>query len=116
MKREEDEPLWGLLGHSSVPKVSPFFARNVVRKIRQERPGTAPSRWWQARWFVPTTAFAAALIAAFSLHTQMPRHAPVQSDGDTISLVDPQDGDLMADIDDLMDSDDSPTLEDSVLL
>ena len=39
MKREEDEKLWDLLGRSAEPKVSPFFARNILRKIREAQGG-----------------------------------------------------------------------------
>ena len=116
MKREEDEKLWDLLGHSAEPKVSPFFARNVVRKIREAR-GEAPARpWWHLRWAVPAAGVAVAIIAAFSLRVQMPKPSPSEPGGDSVAMSEAQDGDLVADLDDLFASDDSNSLDDSVLL
>lgn len=116
MKREEDEKLWDLLGHSAEPKVSPFFARNVVRRIREAQ-GEAPARsWWHLRWAVPAAGVAVAVIAAFSLRVQMPHQSHSDSGGDPVALSEAQDGDLITDLDDLFASDDSNSLDDSVLL
>jgi hypothetical protein len=116
MKREEDEKLWDLLGHSAEPKVSPFFARNVVRKIRQAQ-GEAPARpWWNLRWAVPAAGVAVAIIAAFSLRVQMPKQSHSDPGGDSVAMAEAQDGDLITDLDDLFASDDSNSLDDSVLL
>ena len=116
MRREEDEKLWGLLGHSADPKVSPFFARNVARKIREAQ-GEAPARpWWHLRWAVPAAGVAVAVIAAFSLRVQMPEQRHSDSLGDALAMSEAQDGDLMADLDDLVASDDSNSLDDAVLL
>lgn len=116
MRREEDEKLWDLLGHSAEPKVSPFFARNVVRKIREAQ-GEAPARpWWSLRWLVPAAGVAVAIIAAFSLRVQMPDRSHSDSPGDALTMSEAQDNDLMTDLDDLVASDDSNSLEDGVLL
>ena len=116
MRREEDENLWDLLGHSAEPKVSPFFSRNVLRKIREAQ-GEAPARpWWHLRWAVPAAGVAVAVIAAFSLRVQMPVRAQPDSGGDLVAMSESQDNDLMADLDDLVASDDSISLDDSVLL
>jgi hypothetical protein len=114
MKREEDEKLWDLLGHSAEPKVSPFFARNVVRKIREARGETPARPWWHLRWAVPAAGMAVAVIAAFSLRVQMPQQS--HSDGDLVAMSEAQDGDLITDLDDLFASDDSNSLDDTVLL
>ena len=37
MRREDDQELWDLLGKSATPEVSPFFARNVVRQVREQQ-------------------------------------------------------------------------------
>lgn len=116
MKREEDEKLWDLLGHSADPKVSPFFSRNVLRKIREAQGEAPPSRWWNLRWLVPTAGVAVALIAALSLRMQTPGHNPSQARANVLALSEAQDGDLMADLDDLVGSDDSNSLDDAVLL
>jgi hypothetical protein len=116
MKREEDEKLWDLLGHSAEPSVSPFFARNVVRKIREARGEPVPRRWWNLRWLVPAAGVAVAVIATLSLRIQMPKPSHADPRGDTLALSEAQDADLMTDLDDLISSDDSNSWEDSVLL
>ena len=56
----ENDALWKLLGKASHREVSPFFARNVLREIRQtETP--AKCGWHLPRWLAPA-AFAAILI------------------------------------------------------
>jgi hypothetical protein len=116
MKREEDEQLWDLLGHSAEPAVSPFFARNVLRKIREAQ-GEAPARsWWSLRWLVPAAGVAVAVIAAVSLRFQMPVRTHSESRGNVLALSEAQDIDLIADLDDLVSGDDSNSLDDSVLL
>ncbi len=116
MRREEDEKLWDLLGHSAEPKVSPFFARNVVRKIREAQ-GEAPERpWWHLRWAVPAAGVAVAVVAALLLRVQVPESNHSDSRGDGVVMSEAQDGDLITDLDDLFASDDSNSLEDGVLL
>jgi hypothetical protein len=116
MRREEDEKLWDLLGHSAEPNVSPFFARNVLRKIREAQ-GEAPQRpWWNLRWLVPATGVAVAIIAAVSLRFQMPTSNHSNSRAAMVALGDAQDADLISDLDDLVSSDDSSSLDDGVLL
>ena len=77
MNQEEDDSLWRLLGKAREPVVPPFFAGRVLRAIRGEseaRPGVWV--WLRWRWFVPITAAAACLLAAFFAF-QTPRVAPV---------------------------------------
>ena len=116
MKREEDEKLWDLLGHSAEPKVSPFFARNVLRKIREAQGKALARPWWHLRWAVPAAGVAVAVIAAFSLRVQMPQQSHSDFGGDPVAMSEAQDGDLITDLDDLFASDDSNPLDDSVLL
>jgi len=116
MKREEDEKLWDLLGRSAEPKISPFFARNVVRKIREAQGEPSPRRWWNLRWAVPAAGVAVAIIAAVSLRFQMPERTQSDSRGDALALSEAQDSDLMTDLDDLVASDESNSWDDGVLL
>jgi len=116
MKREEDEQLWDLLGHSAEPQVSPFFARNVLRKIREAQGESTARPRWSLRWLVPAAGVAVAIIAAVSLRFQVPVHSESKSRGDALALAETQDSDLIADLDDLVSADDSTSLDDSVLL
>ena len=43
MNTDEQDDLWKLLGKAKKPDVSPFFARNVLREIRAQKP--APFRF-----------------------------------------------------------------------
>src|SRR6185437_8281387 len=116
MKREEDEKLWDLLGRATEPApVSPFFARNVLRKIREAQ-GESASRRWYARWLVPAAGVAVVIIAGLALPTQIVRQSHSNLRTDSVALTDAADSDLMTDLDDLMGSDEGNALDESVLL
>lgn len=116
MKREDDQELWDLLGRSAAPKLSPFFARNVLREIRQPSGWAAFAEWFHLPRLVPAaTGVALALLAAFFLRTQTPV-APVDGpQSDMVTMVDPQDYEVIADLDDLLDPDDSLDEESAIL-
>ena len=61
-KDEEQDALWDLLGRAREPKVSPYFARNVLRTVRQDQ----TTRKWSwpilLRWILPVSGVAAVLI------------------------------------------------------
>ncbi|HEX8897384.1 MAG TPA: hypothetical protein VF751_01700 [Chthoniobacterales bacterium] len=116
MKREEDEKLWNLLGRAAEPAVSPFFARNVLRKIREARGESSPRSSWYLRWLVPAAGVAVVIIAGLALPTQLINQSHSDSNPEAVAIADGQDSDLMADLDDLMASDDGSALEDAVLL
>ena len=59
----ENDGLWQLLGRGSAQDVSPFFARNVLRAIRQS--STAPVLIAIPRW-ITSMAFAV-VIAGFAI-------------------------------------------------
>ena len=63
MKQEfpENDALWNMLGKANCHKASPFFARNVLREIRQT--AHVKTRWVLPRWLAPA-AFAA-IVAGF---------------------------------------------------
>ena len=46
MDREDDKQLWDILGRVPEPTLSPFFARNVVRSVRQEATRFGRMRRW----------------------------------------------------------------------
>ena len=59
----ENDALWALLGKASHRKASPFFARNVLREIRQ----SAKPAWFFPRWLAPAAFAAIAVGFAFTL-------------------------------------------------
>lgn len=64
---DEQDDLWNLLGKAAQPKVSPFFARNVVREIRavpRERSGV----WGMIvrHWRASVVGLATCSVAAFA--------------------------------------------------
>jgi len=115
MKREDDEKLWDLLGRSAERQVSPFFARNVLRKIRNAR-GEAKPSWFDLRWLVPASGVAIAIIAALSFRLEMPGLNQSRPSADKVALIEAQDSELMADLDELVAADDNSSLDDAVLL
>jgi hypothetical protein len=108
MEREDDQKLWDLLGRSAEPKLSPFFARNLVRKVRQE---AGHVEWTQA-WFSLRRLVAASVVAiiaigmAIATHRLGP-HKPLESEPDVVAKIDPRDYDVVADLDELITWDDN---------
>ena len=115
MKREEDEKLWDLLGRATEPTASPFFARNVMRKLREAQGEPSPSRSWYLRWLVPAAGVAVVIIAGLALPTQIIKQQRSDSRSEVVALADGQDSELMADLEDLIGSDDG-ALEEAVAL
>lgn len=116
MKREDDEKLWDLLGHSAEPAASPFFARNVLRKIREAQGEAAPRRSWMPQWLVPVAGMAVVVIAALTFPSHLVERDRPQSSAEVVTTVEGQDSDLLADLDELVGSDDAIAIEDGVLL
>lgn len=113
MKREDDQQLWDLLGQASAPKLSPFFARNVVRAIRQ-RTGRFDSlrSWLSLRKLVPVTGLAVVVIAAImAFHSPASRES-ADNPPDVIAQIDPQDYDVVADLDELLVTDENNLWDD----
>lgn len=113
MKREDDQQLWDLLGHASEPKLSPFFARNVVRTVRQRsRPFDSMRNWLSLRTAVPIAGVAVAVVAAiFTLHQPVFHKSP-EPTPDVIAQIDPQDYDVVADLDELLVTDETNLWDD----
>jgi hypothetical protein len=103
MKREDDEQLWDLLGRAAEYKPSAFFARNVLREIRQAPRATQTAGWLTWRRLVPASAVLAAIVAGI-LALQHPTKSQYQSQGDAdvVAKIDPQDYEVVADLDDLL--------------
>jgi len=103
MKREDDQELWDLLGHTAEPELSPFFARNIARQVRQDGSRSERMRKWLGlRRLIPASAVAVALIV-----TTINTHHPVsqkssESEPDVVAKIDPQDYEVVADLDELL--------------
>jgi len=114
MKREDDEQLWDLLGRASKAEVSPFFARNVLRQIRQKQ--SEAGRWFSWRRLVPASAVAVAMVATFLFvrHPSPQEQTSPESQVDpVIAQIDTQDYEVVADLDNLLDSDDNSPWDDN---
>jgi hypothetical protein len=113
MEPQDDKELWDVLGRLPEPTVSPFFARNVLRKIREK-----PSRFEQARnWFSLRRIVGAAVMAAACVAVALVTHYPgprttSSSDLDVVAKIDPQDYEVVADLDELIAWDENSVWED----
>jgi hypothetical protein len=103
MEPEDDWKLWDLLGRSAEPRLSPFFARNVLRKIRQEAGFFERTRNWLGfRRVAAASAVAVVVIwAAIAAYHPVPQALPA-NEADVVAKIDPQDYDVVADLDELV--------------
>jgi hypothetical protein len=103
MELEDDWKLWDLLGRSAEPRLSPFFARNVLREIRQEAGFFERTRNWLGfRRVAAVSAIAVVVIwAAIAAHHPVPQALPA-NEPDVVAKIDPQDYDVVADLDELV--------------
>ena len=114
MKRDDDQELWDLLGQGAEPKVSPFFARNVLREIRQPDGWGNLRDWLTVRRLVPAASLViVALISVVALRMQTP---PADPAAEMWTNVNAQDYEVMADLEDLLASEDNNSLDDAILL
>jgi len=113
MEPQDDNELWDVLGRLPEPALSPFFPRNVVRKIRQQRTRFERVRnWFGVRKVVGASVVAAVLVAlALVTHHPGPRTTS-SSDSDVVAKIDPQDYDVVADLDELIAWDENSVWED----
>jgi hypothetical protein len=113
MKREDDQQLWDLLGHAAEPELSPFFARNIVRAVRQHPQRGAWLRgWFSLRKLVPAAGIAAAVVATLLAVHRPAILWPTGNSPDVIAKIDPQDYDVVADLDELLVTDESNLWDD----
>jgi hypothetical protein len=103
MEPEDDKQLWDILGRVPKPTISPFFARNVVRNIRQE----ATHFGWSRNWFSLRRLVAASAVAIVVVGMAIATHHPTSrtasaNDLEVVAKVDPQDYDVVADLDELI--------------
>jgi hypothetical protein len=113
MEPQDDKELWDVLGRLREPTLSPFFARNILREIRQ-KPGyfERVRNWFSVRKIVGASAVAA-VVTALALVTHYPGPRTTSStDSDVVAEIDPQDYDVVADLDQLVAWDENSVWED----
>ena len=117
MEPQDDKELWDVLGRLPKPTLSPFFARNILREIRSE-----PTRLeWARNWFSVRKVVAASAVAAVFVALALVTHYPgpratSSSDSDVVAKIDPQDYDVVADLDALIAWDENTVWEDKPTL
>ena len=113
MEPQDDKELWDVLGRLPEPTLSPFFARNVLRKIRQQPTYFKRARnWFSVRKVVGASAVAA-VVAAVAIVAHYPGPRTTSSSGsDVLAKIDPQDYDVVADLDELIAWDENSVWED----
>jgi len=115
MKREDDQKLWDLLGEAKPPVASPFFARNVLRTIRHQ-PAVLRriTGWFALSRLVPAATLAMAMIVAvFVVQAPDKTELALSTDSDPVARIDPQDYDVVADLDELIASEENALWDDN---
>ena len=113
MDRNDDQQLWDLLGSSRAPEPSPYFSRNVVRRLREDsssRSGFAASLNW--RRLLPVSGLVAATAAIFVAYAVTFQH-PSAGENDVVAKIDAQDYEVVADLDNLLASEDNNLWDDN---
>jgi hypothetical protein len=113
MEPQDDNELWDILGRVPGPTLSPFFARNVLRKIPQKATGFDRARnWFSLRRLVAASAAAVVVVGmAIATHHPVSQRASA-NDSDVVAKIDPQDYDVVADLDALIAWDENDVWED----
>lgn len=65
MRDDHDDVLWRLLGSAKQTPVSPFFSRNVMRKVRNLKPLRRKGSW--RAWLIPSAACLTVAVATLFL-------------------------------------------------
>jgi hypothetical protein len=114
MNREDDEKLWDLLGRAPEVKFSPFFARNVLRHIREQSSWSSrASSWFTWRRLVPISAVAVAVIGTILFLQTPASRQDLGNEPDAIAKIDVQDYEVVADLDDLLAADETSLWDDN---
>src|SRR5207249_11811222 len=113
MEPQDDRELWDVLGRLPEPTLSPFFARNVLRKIRQEPTRFERVRNWSTSRKLIGASAVAAVAVALALVTRHPGPPTASSnEADVVAKIDQQDYDVVADLDELVAWDENSVWED----
>jgi hypothetical protein len=117
MDPQDDKELWDILGRVPETTLSPFFARNVLRKIRQEATRFERARnWFSVRRLVAASAVAIVVVGmAIATHHPVAQRASA-NDLDVVAKIDPQDYDVVVDLDELIAWDENTVWEEKPTL
>jgi hypothetical protein len=117
MDREDDKQLWDILGRVPEPKLSPFFARNVVRNVRAEATRFERMRGWLSWRRLAAASAVVVLVIGMAVATHRPApQTPATNYSDVVAKIDPQDYDVVADLDELIAWDENSVWEDNPTL
>jgi len=117
MDREDDKQLWDILGRVPEPRLSPFFGRNVVRSVRQEETRFERMRGWFSLRRLAAASAVVVLLVGMAVTTRHPvSQTPATNDSDVVAKIDPQDYDVVADLDELIAWDENSVWEDKPTL
>ena len=117
MDREDDKELWEVLGRVPEPTLSPFFARNVVRSVRQKATRFDRMRGWFGWRRLAAASAVVILVIGVTIATHHPvSQTPAKNDSDVVAKIDPQDYDVVADLDELIAWDENSVWEDKPTL
>ena len=106
MNPEENDALWKLLGEARLPRVSTFFAGDVLRAIRErEAPKVGMIDWLRRKWFLPLTAGACAAVLVF-FATRAGSKGPVGDPLEEMAVVAVENSEITPSLDDLLASED----------
>src|SRR4030095_16552525 len=112
MDREDDKELWDILGRVPEPQLSPFFARNVVRGVRQGATRFERMRgWFSWRRLAAASAVVVLVIGIAIVTHHLVAQATATNDADRVEKNDPQDYDVVADLDELIAWDENSVWE-----
>jgi hypothetical protein len=103
-----------MLGRAAPPRPpSAFFSRDVLRRIRQQPTGFQWRDWISLRRLIPATV-ALALVAASAvfLEHQFVGPRPTEGTPEVVAKIDPQDFEVVADLDVLLASDETNLWDD----
>jgi anti-sigma factor RsiW len=112
MDLEDDKQLWDILGRAPEPTLSPFFARNVVRSVRQEATRFDRMRSWLSWRRLAAASAVLIVVTGMAIATHHPvSQTKAANDSDVVAKIDPQDYDVVADLDELIAWDENSVWE-----
>jgi anti-sigma factor RsiW len=112
MDREDDKELWDMLGRVPEPTLSPFFARNVVRSVRQEATRFGRMRSWLSWRRLAAASAVVIVVIGMAVATHHPvSQRKATNDSDVVAKIDPQDYEVVADLDELIAWDENSVWE-----